>query len=166
MLKNLDHPNIMRTFNLIYDDKKLNLITELFEGGDLFEKLEAEGAFSEQQASIYFKQILNAMTYSHKRHVVHRDLKPENIMFKTKSPGSPITILDYGAANVFHLDASLTKHNGTPYYMAPEVVMGDHDEKSDVWSAGIILYIMLTECIPFDGDTDNEIFDSIIEDDL
>jgi serine/threonine protein kinase len=104
MLKNLQHPNIMKTYDLIYDHKKFNLVTELFEGGDLFEKLEIQGTIPQERAKSYLFQILSAMTYCHLRHIVHRDLKPENIMFKTKDPDSSISLLDFGSANVFHIN--------------------------------------------------------------
>jgi calcium-dependent protein kinase len=84
------------------------------------------------------------MNYSHRKHIIHHDLKPENVMFKTRDPDSPLAILDFGDANIFHLDVALTKHSGTPYYMAPEVISGEHNQKSDVWSVGVMLYIMLT----------------------
>jgi calcium-dependent protein kinase len=87
-------------------------------------------------------------------------------MFKTKEPDSSISILDFGSANVFHVNQALSKFHGTPFYMAPEVIHGDHNEKSDVWSTGIIFYMMLCGYPPFYGEEDWEIFESALNDPL
>lgn len=111
-------------------------------------------------------QIFSAMKYCHGNQVVHRDLKPENILLQTSDPDSELVIIDFGTSRVVKDKQKMSKTYGTVFYMPPEVIAGNYDEKCDVWSAGVILYILLCGYVPFGGDTDAEIFDSIINNQL
>ena len=97
------------------------------------------------------KEVLSAVTYCHKYGIVHRDLKPENILYQTKQPDSPLKIIDFGTSKNFEKRDKLTDICGTPYYIAPEVLDGKYNEKCDVWSVGVIMYIMLCGYPPFNG---------------
>ena len=107
------------------------------------------------------KQVLSAITYSHQNNIVHRDLKPENILLEDKGSDSIIKIIDWGCAKNFNKNEKLTNKDGTPYYIAPEVLEGNYDEKCDIWSCGVILYIMLCGYPPFDGESEEEILDKV-----
>jgi calcium-dependent protein kinase len=84
------------------------------------------------------------MAYCHDQHIVHRDLKPENILLESKATNAPIIIVDFGTSRVFDPNEKMSKKIGTPFYVAPEILDGIYDEKCDVWSCGVILYIMLS----------------------
>lgn len=116
-------------------------------------------SFSEEMACTIIEQVLSAVVYLHKHDFVHRDLKPENIIFETKDENSPIKVIDFGTSTYFHKGSSkLRKKLGTPYYIAPEVLKRNYDEKCDVWSCGVILYILLCGYPPFNGANDKIIF--------
>ena len=107
------------------------------------------------------KQILAAICYVHRMGVVHRDLKPENLLLESKSDTASIKIIDFGTSALYDPKKKLKTAQGTPYYTAPEVVKGSYNEKCDVWSCGVIMYIMLCGYPPFNGDTDEEILQTV-----
>jgi calcium-dependent protein kinase len=157
ILKQLDHPNILKLLE-IYDWRNYYyLITEMCDGGELFDKIRALRHFTEKDAAQVMKSILSAVVYMHKLGIVHRDLKPENMLYVDKSPTSNIKLIDFGTARKIQSGKKLTKPIGTAYYIAPEVINKDYDEKCDVWSCGVILYILLCGYPPFRGVSENEI---------
>lgn len=99
-------------------------------------------------------QIFAAMKYLHSNNIVHRDLKPENILLQTTEPDSELVIIDFGTSRVISDEQKMSKTYGTIFYVAPEVIEGKYDEKCDVWSAGVILFILISGFVPFGGDTD------------
>jgi calcium-dependent protein kinase len=157
ILKSLDHPNILRVLEYFEDSERIYIITELCTGGELFDKIIELEQFSEKQAKEVMVQVLNAISYCHSKGVVHRDLKPENILYETKKASSSIKVVDFGLSTFYKRDQELTGATGTPYYMAPEVFTGTYTETCDVWSLGVILYILLTGEPPFNGATDYHI---------
>jgi calcium-dependent protein kinase len=162
ILKKLIHPNIMQIFEFYEDKKNFYIITEFCEGGELFDKVVDKGSFKEDEASQVIKQLVSAINYIHSNNIVHRDLKPENILLDTKK-NNIIKIIDWGTARFFDKDKNkkMNKVSGTPYYIAPEVLFEKYDEKCDVWSCGVIMYILLCGYPPFNGETDNEILAKI-----
>ena len=151
LLKTVDHPHIIKIFDCYYDKTFYYLIEEYCSGGDLFDYIQKEHFFTEKKASIIFTQILSAVNHLHKKNIIHRDLKPENIVFiKTKNKDIFIKIIDFGASITFK-GKNLTQELGTIYYMAPEVFLNNYNEKSDIWSCGIILYTMLCGHPPYMG---------------
>lgn len=104
------------------------------------------------------KQLLLAVNYIHSQSIVHSDLKPENILLDTKKDNI-IKIIDWGAARFFDKTKKMNKINGTPYYIAPEVLAEQYDEKCDIWSCGVIMYILLCGYPPFNGETDDQILE-------
>ncbi|CAK80148.1 unnamed protein product (macronuclear) [Paramecium tetraurelia] len=159
-LKELDHPNIVKLHELFQDAKNYYLVTEYLEGGELFQKITDMKHFSEKMAADIMKQILAGVVHCHEKKVVHRDLKPENILFENKKPNSNLKIIDFGTSRKMETNQNLTKRLGTPYYIAPEVLKRNYNEKCDVWSCGVILYIMLCGYPPFGGQ-DQEILQNI-----
>ncbi len=162
ILKKLIHPNIMQIFEFYEDKKNFYIITEFCEGGELFDKVVEKGSFSEEEAANVMNQLISAINYIHLNKIVHRDLKPENILLDTKK-NNIIKIIDWGTARFFDKDKNkkMNKISGTPYYIAPEVLFEKYDEKCDIWSCGVIMYILLCGYPPFNGETDNEILAKI-----
>ncbi|OMJ87571.1 hypothetical protein SteCoe_10656 [Stentor coeruleus] len=161
ILKILDHPNIIRIFEVYRSQTKLHIVTELCTGGELFNRIKEMKKFSENQAAKYMIDIVSAVMHCHQRGVVHRDLKPENLLFTNNEEGSKLKLIDFGTSALFEKARKMTGIIGTYYYMAPEVITGDYDEKCDVWSLGVILYIMLSGNPPFNGSSDEEIVSKI-----
>ncbi len=118
---------------------------------------------SEEDAAYVIRQVLSAITYCHTKGVVHRDLKPENILIDSIQEHGHINIkvIDFGTALFFSPQTHFKETMGTPYYIAPEVLLGSYTEKCDVWSIGVILYIMLSGSPPFNGETDDDIMNSV-----
>ena len=163
ILKKISHPNITKIFEIFSDSKKYYIIMEFLEGGELFEAITSIGSFTEASASKVMKQILSAVFYLHSNHIVHRDLKPENIMLtqKPKNGNYQIKLIDFGTAKIFRPGKKMNKFIGTSYYIAPEVLKERYDEKCDVWSCGVILFILLCGYPPFNGNTNVDIFHAI-----
>lgn len=159
VLKRLNHPNIVKVFEFFENDLYLYIIMELLTGGELFDKINKAKRFSEKKAAGYFYQILAGVQYLHKHHIVHRDLKPENILFDDKT----LKIIDFGTSKIYDGDKAMKKFKGTPFYMAPEVLRGKYTAKCDAWSCGVILYILLTGKAPFNGSSDQEIFENVMD---
>jgi len=160
ILKKLIHPNIMQIFEFYEDKKNFYIITEFCDGGELFDKIVEKGQLSEADAANIMKQLLSAVSYIHGNQIVHRDLKPENILLDTKK-NNIIKIIDWGTARFFEKNKKMNRISGTPYYIAPEVLLEKYDEKCDVWSCGVIMYILLCGYPPFNADNDNEIMNKI-----
>lgn len=169
ILKTMDHPNIIKLVDVFEDEKYLHLVTELCTGGELFDRIiektkSEEGHYSEADASKIIKSVLNAIEYCHHVHnICHRDLKPENFLFQTPAADSPMKIIDFGLSRYDDEIEHMTTKVGTPYYIAPEVLSrGRHyDKECDLWSIGVVCYVLLCGYPPFYGDTDAEIFASV-----
>lgn len=141
------------------------LVTEYVDGGELFDELAQRGALTENLAAHITRQLLSAIIYCHKRKIVHRDLKPENILIVKSAKASQfdIKVIDFGTAEIFRPKITLKQFAGTPYYMAPEVIEGKYTEKCDVWSCGVVLYILLCGYPPFGGRDNNSVLRAIIK---
>ncbi|CAD8171529.1 unnamed protein product [Paramecium pentaurelia] len=166
ILKSLDHPNIVRVFECFQEDNQYIIVTEQFiiilrylPEGELFERIKKLQCFSERMAADYIKQILQAVNYCHDKQIVHRDIKPENILLSGQ--GEEIKVIDFGTSRYFSQNNNMNKRLGTPYYIAPEVLNGQYNEKVDIWSCGVILYIFLCGYPPFIGKNENEIFEKV-----
>jgi calcium-dependent protein kinase len=138
---------------------------ELCQGGELFDRIventENGIQYTEKQAASLFRQMMDAINYCHKNGIVHRDLKPENLLFLNKSENSPIKVIDFGMSKRFTPEKFMNEKVGTAYYISPEVLQGKYDEKCDIWSAGVILYIIICGYPCFNGEDDDEIFAAI-----
>lgn len=143
-----DHPNIVKVFEVIFETETMNIAFELLTGGELLKRLQEAGPFSEDKSSEYMRQILSGVAYCHSKQYMHRDLKPENIVFETNSPDSMIKIVDFGTSKEIHGRENACPAVGTKIYIAPEVICGKYDEKCDIWSCGVIAYLLLTADLP------------------
>ncbi|CDW91278.1 protein kinase domain containing protein [Stylonychia lemnae] len=150
ILKQLDHPNIVRIYEFYQDKLHFYLITEYIEGGELFDKITKVKCFTEADAAKVMKQLLSAVVYCHNKKIVHRDLKPENLLIDLKTQDS-LKVIDFGTSQIFDPNTKMHQKYGTRRY----------DEKCDVWSCGVIMYILLCGYPPFKGKNHKEIFDKI-----
>ena len=137
---------------------------EYCKGKEVFQKIASEGKIEEKKVARVIFKVLNAIAYCHSKGITHRDIKPENILFETDEPYSDIKIIDFGLSRKYSVDQKMHTILGTPYYIAPEVLKGNYDEKCDIWSIGALTYIMLSGEPPFKGKSNNEIFIKIIKD--
>ena len=163
ILRKMDHPNILKMTDFYNQKKEYDIITEYCQEGELFNEIKAYAPFNETIAGYYMKQILKAVCYCHGMNIVHRDLKPENILIvkRMKNGCHPIKIIDFGTAKIFSKEKRETLLIGSAYYIAPEVLDRNYTEKCDIWSCGVIMYILLTGRPPFGGNTDMEIMQKI-----
>jgi len=164
IMKNLKHPNIIRFYGYINKDKQLYLITEYIKGIELFQYISLKKKIEESEACIYFQQIISGIEYLHKMDIVHRDLKPENILIDRYLKEAKI--IDFGLSNKYtDKSALLSTLCGSPLYAAPEVLLekGYKPGPVDIWSAGVILYFMISGKLPFNGDSDEELYKKIID---
>jgi len=159
IMKIMDHPNIIKLFESFEDQRQIYLVMEMCSGGELFDRIIDAGHFTEGQAATLMQQIVRAIFYMHENHVTHRDLKPENFLFVTKEAieKNTLKIIDFGLSCNFQPNQVLTTKAGTPYYVAPQVLAGKYDQMSDMWSIGVIMYVMLCGYPPFFGETDADV---------
>ncbi|KAL2334595.1 hypothetical protein Fmac_015808 [Flemingia macrophylla] len=155
------HPNVVDLKAVYEEEGFVHLVMELCAGGELFHRLEKHGWFMESEARVLFRHLMQVVLYCHENGVVHRDLKPENILLATRSSSSPIKLADFGLATYIKPGQSLHGLVGSPFYIAPEVLAGAYNQAADVWSAGVILYILLSGMPPFWGKTKSRIFEAV-----
>lgn len=169
ILSKMDHPNIIKLYEVFEDKRYVYLVMEECTGGELFDKiidrLQNDSIFTEKEAAKIFKQMMMAIAYCHKEGICHRDLKPENLLLLNKKDDTNIKIIDFGLSNIFidkkGVEIKMTSKVGTAYYVSPEVLSGNYDKSCDIWSAGVILYILLCGDPPFNGANDNDIYKKI-----
>ena len=163
ILRTLDHPNILKIFEFYSNKESYSIVTELCSGGELFQEIVDKGPFNENYTAYVMFQILSAINYCHNMKIVHRDLKPENILIvdRDKNNYPRIKICDFGTSKMFEKGAIQRKLVGSSYYIAPEVLKKHYDEKCDLWSCGVILYILLSGRPPFGGENDKEIMERV-----
>ena len=163
VMKKLDHTNVTRLVEVMKSDTHIFIVCELAEGGDLFDKIVEQDLFDEETSRIYFRQILDAVEYCHSRGVCHRDLKPENILL---AEDGTVRVTDFGFSRAFiDQDTLLQVYTrcGTPNYIAPEVLSGRaYDPRAaDVWSMGVVLFVMLAGYLPFDETELDDLYSKI-----
>ncbi|OMJ75609.1 hypothetical protein SteCoe_25229 [Stentor coeruleus] len=161
ILKYLDHPGIIKIYDVYKDSNFIHIITELCTGGELFDAIVKKGNLTENEAAKYMFDIVSIIKYMHEAGIMHRDLKPDNLIFEDRSENSRLKLIDFGASIKFSKGEIQSNLVGTPYYIAPEVINGKYNEKCDIWSIGIIMYIMLCGSPPFQGKTNDEIYKKI-----
>lgn len=149
ILSSLDHPNILKCYEIFEDNWKFYVATDYCEGGELFEKIVKLKKFTEVQASYIMYQLLSAIAYCHDKKVIHRDLKPENILLDDTGDSLSIKVADFGSSCFLDSKRKLSGCFGSAYYVAPEVLDEEYNEKCDIWSVGVILYILLTGKPPY-----------------
>lgn len=156
-------PNIVEFKGAYEDDKNLHLVMELCSGGELFDRITTKGSYSEKEASTIARQIVNVVHACHFMGVIHRDLKPENFLMVSRNEDSPLKATDFGLSVFIEEGKSYKDVVGSAYYVAPEVLRRRYGKEIDVWSAGVILYILLSGVPPFWAETEKGIFNAILE---
>lgn len=168
ILSNADHPNIIKLYEVIETKNSLYLILEECKGGELFDhitsyKKRKGRMYSEEEAANIMIQLLSAINYCHNNGICHRDLKPENLIYLNEGDedNNQIKIIDFGLSEIFKEGQIMHEKYGTSYYVSPEILRGCYTKKCDIWSAGVILYILLSGTPPFNGENDSEIYNKI-----
>lgn len=180
IMMRLDHPSILRLYDYFEDEKRVYLVLELCTGGELFDRIILNKYYSEENARTIFRQMVTGIIYCHLSNVCHRDLKPENFIMISKNDPFSLKMIDFGLSRTFgeplsdktadsnngsrrrrQTKAVLKTKAGTPFYIAPEVLTGKYNEKCDVWSLGVILYILLCGYPPFYGENNKEILEAV-----
>ena len=165
ILKKIDHPNIVKIYEFFITDDFYYILMEYCEGGELLDLIN-ESDFTEIQAAFIMYQIFSAINYCHKIKIIHRDIKPENILINKNENGLyRVKICDFGTSQIFHKGEIQDKVVGSLYYIAPDVLQKNYNFKCDLWSCGVIMFILLTGKIPFDGPTHNIIYKNILNSD-
>eukprot|EP00056_Hartaetosiga_gracilis_P001575 m.45873 g.45873 ORF g.45873 m.45873 type:complete len:433 (+) comp10699_c0_seq4:506-1804(+) len=164
VLKKVDHKYVVGMKECFDTQDKLYLVLDYVSGGELFDRIVDEGHFTEADASRITKQMTMAIQYLHEHDIVHRDLKPENLLFRDKSPSSDILVTDFGLAKLLNDNVALKTACGTPNYVAPEILMQrGYGKQVDVWSLGVILFILLCGYPPFYDESDAVLFELIMK---
>lgn len=162
-----DHPNLMSSVDTLVTESHVHIVSDMYDGDELYERIverEDDCTFTEDEIAVTMYQVLRGLHDMHSRGIVHRDIKPENIMFKELG-GWELALIDFGMSTQIGVDAlgarSLRSHRGSPSYVAPEILDGAYDERADVWSAGVVMYILTCGKAPFKGRSSDETFDLI-----
>ena len=167
ILMKMDHPNIIKLYEVFESDNSIYLIMEECFGGELFDRIlkriKKNDLYNEKEACKIMQQVIGAIEYCHNNGIVHRDLKPENLLYANegKEENNPIKIADFGLSQNINYNKTLSSKVGTAYYVPPEILAGKYNEKCDIWSAGVILYILLSGEPPFNASNDNLIYSKI-----
>ena len=166
IMSKADHPHIIKLYEIYESNRSFYLIMELCKGGQLInkimEKIKNKKRYTEKDAAQIFQQIMSGIEYCHNQGVCHRDLKPENILYLNddNKRNNPLKIIDFGFSKYFK-SSKFSSRVGSVYYVSPEVLKQSYTEKCDIWSAGVILFLLLSGKLPFSGDDDKEILAKI-----
>lgn len=170
ILSTSDSPYIVRLFEVFQDSKNFYVVMDKCEGGTLDnfvmnriqDKSKKDGEYGEEVVKFIFRQIMEAVSYCHSKNLCHRDLKLENIMLLTNKIENGIKVIDFGLAQ-YSKSNNLREFCGTPNYIAPEVIQGKYDQKCDIWSAGIILYLLICGEFPFNEANEEDLYKKIVK---
>jgi len=164
ILKKIKHPNIVCLKEMYETPEKLYLVMELVTGGELFDKIVEKGQYSEKDASVIVKNLLSAVEYLHQNNIAHRDLKPENLLLRGGQVDTDVMLSDFGLSKIVGVESMMETACGTPYYVAPEVLSASgYDKEVDLWSVGVITYLLLCGFPPFYGESLPEVFEQIMK---
>jgi len=164
ILKKVQHPNIIALKEIIDTKSCLFIVTEVVSGGELFDKIVELGQYTEKDASILVSKIVSAIDYLHSINIVHRDLKPENLLLKDSESISEVKLADFGLSKIVGTKVMMQTACGTPGYVAPEVLTAQgYDKEVDMWSIGVITYILLCGFPPFYNENLPELFEQILK---
>ena len=158
-----DHPNVVELIDAYEGSKHIYIVMELCKGGELFDRIVAKSHYSEKEAASTFRTMMRTVAHCHNLGVIHRDLKPENFVLKTTADDSPIKAIDFGLSTYFEPAQHFHDIVGSAYYVAPEVLRRNYSNEADIWSAGVILYILLAGVPPFWAQSEQAIFDEVLK---
>jgi calcium-dependent protein kinase len=161
ILKVLDHPNILKLYEFFEDDRNYYLVTDYLSGGELLDYIIKNVVLSEYETAKYIRQLLESAYYLHSQSIIHRDIKLNNLMLESSHPDALLKLIDFGTSVIQTRKKKLKNRKGTIAYIAPEVIDNTYNEKCDIWSIGVIMYILLSGKMPFGGSNDEEIIMSI-----
>jgi len=168
ILITLDHPSIIKIYEYFIDETNFYLIMEFVSGGELYNTITNWTESTQKKTAYIMKQILSAVSYLHSNKIIHRDLKPENMLVENKVTDENgdeeinIKIIDFGSCNFYEKNSNFNLIVGSPYYIAPEVLKKNYSEKCDIWSCGVILYVLLVGEPPFKGYNTEEILKKVL----
>ncbi|NP_001167827.1 putative protein kinase superfamily protein [Zea mays] len=158
------HSNLVQFYDAFEDEDNVYIVMELCKGGELLDRILARGGkYSEEDAKVVMVQILSVVSFCHLQGVVHRDLKPENFLFSSKDENSPLKVIDFGLSDFVKPDERLNDIVGSAYYVAPEVLHRSYATEADMWSIGVIAYILLCGSRPFWARTESGIFRAVLK---
>lgn len=169
ILKSVDHPNIIKLKEIFETDSMLYIVTEVVTGGELFDRIVEKGSYCERDAAVLVKKLVTALDYLHNKNIVHRDLKPENLLLKSPEQDTEVKLADFGLSKVLGQEVMMQTACGTPGYVAPEILQSSetgYGKEVDMWSVGVITYILLCGFPPFYNDNVAQLFESIIKADF
>ena len=158
-----DHPNVVELIDAYEGSKHIYIVMELCKGGELFDRIVAKSHYSEKEAASTFRTMMRTVAHCHNLGVIHRDLKPENFVLKTTADDSPIKAIDFGLSTYFEPAQHFHDIVGSAYYVAPEVLRRNYSNEADIWSAVVILYILLAGVPPFWAQSEQAIFDEVLK---
>uniref|UniRef100_A0A7N8WJW5 Serine/threonine-protein kinase BRSK2-like n=1 Tax=Mastacembelus armatus TaxID=205130 RepID=A0A7N8WJW5_9TELE len=160
ILKLIEHPHVLKLYDVYENNKYLYLVLEHVSGGELFDYLVKKGRLTPKEARKFFRQIISALDFCHSHSICHRDLKPENLLLDEKNN---IRIADFGMASLQVGDSLLETSCGSPHYACPEVIRGEKYDgrRADVWSCGVILFALLVGALPFDHDNLRQLLEKV-----
>uniref|UniRef100_A0A7R9VP03 Calcium-dependent protein kinase n=1 Tax=Chlamydomonas euryale TaxID=1486919 RepID=A0A7R9VP03_9CHLO len=156
------HKNVVQIYGAFEDKSYIHLVMECCAGGELFDRIADQGHFSERAAAEVMRTLVSVVNHCHTMNVIHRDLKPENFLLSSKGKDAVLKATDFGLSRFFKEGEPLDEIVGSPFYVAPEVLQRKYGKEADIWSCGVILYILLCGFPPFHGDTEKKIFESVI----
>jgi len=163
ILLQIDHPNIVKLYAIFESEEYVFLVMELVRGGELFEKIVERERYSEKDAVVVMKQLLSGISYLHSKGIAHRDLKPENVLLEDGYDGVIVKIADFGLSRVYTEESIMLTSCGTAGYIAPEILKTlPYQNEVDMWSVGVIMYILLCGYPPFYDENDAQLFEKIM----
>lgn len=165
VMQAMQHANIIKMFEVFETANELYICMEVCEGGELFDRIkeQPDGNYSESDAAFVLRQICEGLKYLHANNVSHCDLKPDNFLFIHRSKDSPLKIIDFGMSKWVKRRKYFKSLRGTPYYIAPEVIQGRYTHHCDMWSVGVVMFVMLFGYPPFHAEADADIFRLILQ---
>lgn len=167
VLQTVKHPNIIELKEVFETDKMLYIVTEMVTGGELFDRIVGKGSYSERDAASLIRKLTEALAYLHDLGIAHRDLKPENLLLKSNDEDTEIKLADFGLSKIMGQDAMMQTACGTPGYVAPEILQAKgYGIEVDMWSVGVITYILLCGFPPFYNENIPLLFESIMKADF
>eukprot|EP01095_Lingulamoeba_sp_RSL-Kostka_P005071 TRINITY_DN16432_c0_g1_i1.p1 TRINITY_DN16432_c0_g1~~TRINITY_DN16432_c0_g1_i1.p1 ORF type:complete len:426 (+),score=182.95 TRINITY_DN16432_c0_g1_i1:86-1363(+) len=169
VLRTVEHPNIIKLQEVFETEEMLYIVTEIVSGGELFDRIVSKGSYSEKDAQSLTRKFIEALEYLHDKNIVHRDLKPENLLLKSNANDTEVKLADFGLSKIMGAEVMLQTACGTPGYVAPEILQArpeGYGKEVDMWSVGVITYILLCGFPPFYNDNIPLLFESIMKADF
>ncbi|EEF38316.1 calcium-dependent protein kinase, putative [Ricinus communis] len=160
------NPNVASIQDAYEDSEAVYIVMELCRGGELFDRMKKRGRCTETEAAELIRTIVTVVQSLHSSGVMHKDLKPDNFLFLNEEQNSPLKVIDFGLSTFFKPGEKLSEPAGTPFYIAPEVLKKHYGPEADIWSAGVILYILLSGTPPFWAETKEMIYQTVLHEGL